>query len=188
VKNASLTMAAVLLLSAQAASASGSEPRVLSLVLNGHATGLVGEFARCGLAICATAAQLQALGFIVPAELAAGSELVLIAALRGVLVTIDEANQLIVVTADDTALRPNEVGVVEPFVPLAPLSPSGYGMVLNHDVIGTFFHGQGNVGALLNLRLFSPYGIVEGAVVGRFLTSGKAASFVRLNSTYTNLH
>jgi outer membrane usher protein len=185
VKAATLATAAVLLLSAQAASASGSEPQVLSLVLNGHATGLVGEFARCDLEICATAAQLRALGFIVPAELAAGSELIPIAALPGILVTVDEAKQVIEVTADDAALRPNEVGFVEPFTPLAPLSPSGYGMVLNHDVIGTFSHGHGNVGALLNMRLFSPHGIVESEVVGNVPTSGKSASFVRLNTTYT---
>ena len=155
----------MLLLSAQAAAARGSEPEVLSLVLNGHATGLVGEFARCDRAIWATAAQLNALGFIVPAELAVKSELIPLAALPSILVSIDEAIQVIEVTAEDTALRPNEVGVVETVTPLAPLSPSGYGMVLNHDIVGTFSHGQGNVGALLNLRLFSPYGIIEGAVV-----------------------
>lgn len=184
-KAATLIMAAVLLPCAQPALASGSDPQVLSLVLNGHATGLVGEFVQCDLAICATAAQLLALGFIVPPERGAGSELISLAALPGILVTIDEANQVIAVTADDAALRPNELGVVAPFTALAPLSRSGYGMVLNHDIVGTFSHGQGNVGALLNMRVFSPYGIVEGAVVGNFPTSGPPASLVRLNTTYT---
>lgn len=177
---------ATFLISAQAAPASGAEPEILSLVLNGRATGLVGEFERCDGQICATAAQLNALGFIVPAELAAGGAPIRLATLPGVLVTIDEANQVIEVTAEDVALRPTEVGVVEALTPLAPLSRSGYGMVLNHDIVGTFSHGQGNVGALFNLRLFSPYGIIEGTVLANLPTSGEPASLARLNTTYTH--
>lgn len=185
-KAATLAMAAVLVLSAQAVSASDAEPEVLSLVLNGHATGLVGEFAWCDLGICATAAQLQALGFIVPAELAAGTDLIPLAALPGVSVTIDEANQVIRVTAEDAALLPYEIGVAEPFTPLAPLSLSGYGLVLNHDVIGTFSDGQGSVGARMNLRVFSPYGVAEGEVIGNFPSSAEPSSLIRLNTTYTH--
>lgn len=179
-------MATALLISAQAAAQSSAEPEVLSLVLNGHATGLVGEFARIDGALYATAAQLHALGLVVPADLAAGSALIPLAALPGVLVTIDEPNQVIEVTAEDAALRPTEVGVVEVLTPLAPLSQSGYGMILNHDIVGTFSNGEGIVGALFNMRLFSPYRIVEGAVVANIPTSGEPASLVRLNTTYTH--
>lgn len=169
---------------AATAASRATPPEVLVLVLNGHATGLVGEFARCEGEPCATAAQLDALGFIVPPELAAGGGPISLATLPGVQVTIDEAKQVINVMAEDGALRPTEISR-RPLTALAPLSPSGYGAVLNYDILGNFSHGQSSVGALLAMRVFSPYGIIEGAVVGTIPTSGGSGGLVRLNTTYT---
>lgn len=183
--NRAIWAAAIIFISADATAASGAfPPAALGLVLNGHATGLVGEFARCDGDLCATGAQLNELGFIVPAELMEGSGPIPLAKLPGVQVTIDKAKQVINVTAEDAALRPTEVSG-QPLTSLAPLSPSGYGAVLNYDILGTFSHGQSSVGALINMRAFSPYGILEGAVVATIPTSGGSGGLIRLNTTYT---
>lgn len=174
-----------LFISAQAAATSGAGSEAFSLVLNGEHTGLVGEFSRCDGDLCATADQLAALGFIIPPEFASTSGPIRLAALPGVQVRIDAANQAIEVIAHDTALRPTEVGGRQSMA-LAPLSRPGYGAVVNHDIAGTFSNGQGNVSALFNIRVFSPYGILEGAVVTTIPLSGGAASLVRLNTTYTH--
>ncbi|MEO8454786.1 MAG: fimbria/pilus outer membrane usher protein [Sphingomicrobium sp.] len=176
----------MMFIGAEATAASeGSPPKVLGLVLNGHITGLVGEFARCDGEPCASAAQLVALGFIVPPELLAGDRPIRLAILPGVQATVDEARQMIDVTAEDAYLRPSEVSG-QPATSLAPLSPSGYGAVLNYDMVGTLSHGQGDLGALINLRGFSPYGIVEGTVVATIPTSGGSGGLIRLNTTYTH--
>jgi len=174
-----------LLISSQAAAAPVAETsEALGLVLNGRATGLVGEFARCDGQPCATAAQLIALGFTVPPELATGSEPILLSALPGVQAKIEEARQVIHVEAGNAALRPTEIsGQTLPF--LAPLSSSDYGAVLNYDILGTFASSQSTVGALINLRAFSPYGLLESVAVVNLATSGGRSSFIRLNTTYT---
>lgn len=175
---------ASLLISAEATAAPAAPPEALALVLNGRVTGLVGEFVRCEGQLCATAAQLIALGLIVPSGLAGISDRIPLSTLPGVQVRIDDATQVIEITAENAALRPHEVNS-PPVVEQAALSSSGYGLVLNYDVLGTFGQGLGSVGALINVRAFSPYGLLEGAMLATVPTSSGPTSLVRLDTTYT---
>lgn len=174
-----------LLIGSQATNASAaSDPVALSLILNGRATGLVGEFLSCDDEPCATAAQLTELGFLIPPNLAAGSAPIRLSAFPNVHARIDESTQVIYVEAADSALRPSEI-TGQSLPPLAPLSPSGYGAVLNYDILGSFSKAQSNVGALISVRAFSPYGLLETAAVVTVSASSGPNSLTRLNTTYS---
>ena len=136
--------------------------------MNGRATGRVGEVLDRDGALFASPAELTGLGFVLPRDIAAAAEPVPLAALPNVRARLDEATQTLVVEAADVALVPAELGSGSRGAPLAPLSPSGWGAVLDYDLSGTYSlqqqggGGQRSTGgALLDLRAFSPYGVLQ---------------------------
>jgi outer membrane usher protein len=134
--------------------------------------------------------ELRALGFRVPLSNASETGgLIALSDLPGVTWSIDEENQVLRLTASDSALLP---AVLQLYGREEPGShrtiESGTGVTLNYDVAGTFAGGQDGATGALDLRAFSPRGIVSsnwlayaGAISG---PSGKNTA-VRLDSAYT---
>ena len=170
---------------ASGAAAAAERPLVLEVVLNGRATGRVGEFTDRDGALYARPAELRELGFLLPPDVAAGGEPILLTSLPNVRAQVDEAKQTLVVAAGDSALRPTELrGPTPP--DLAPLSPPGYGALLNYDAVGTFTGARATGGAVLDGRVFSPYGLLQSTGFANIAPNAGEKRFVRLETTYTN--
>lgn len=176
----------VLLAGAEGTPASVADTsEILSLTLNGRPTGLVGEFRRCDAALCASPAQLTALGFVVPTDVRSTATPITLAMLPGVRVRVDAAEQVIYVEADNAALRVTEIGG-EPLFPDVPLSASGYGAVLNYDMIANASRFGTSVGGAIDVRAFGPLGVLEStAIVTVVAPAGQSAGIRRLGSTFT---
>jgi outer membrane usher protein len=184
-----VALLASLLMAPEAAAA--ERTLALEVVLNGRSTGRVGEIIERDGALYARPAELAVLGFALPPGLAvpspslvAGSELIPLSLLPNVRVQVNEVKQTLVIEASDTALLPTELGGGSA-VRLAPLSASGYGALLNYDVLGTFSGQQKTGGALLDARGFSPYGVLESTGLANITPLPGQQSFVRLDTTYT---
>ncbi len=156
----------------------------LELIMNGRPTGRIGAFTDHDGTLFATPAELRALGFALPGRTGAGTEPIPLSALPDIHVMVNESKQTLVVVASDVAQQPTELGGTRS-APLVPMSPSGYGAVLNYDILGTFSGGQNTGGALVDLRGFSPYGLLQGTGLSRISPSGGQQTFVRLDTTYT---
>jgi outer membrane usher protein len=186
--------AAVLLAALLAASVASASERTLALevVMNGRPTGRVGEFIDRDGKLYARPAELTELGFALPHDIAAGTEPILLASLPNLRARVDEGTQTLVVDASDAALLPTELDGGASAVPLAPLSRSGYGALLNYDLLGTFSgqqsagSGQQSTGgALLDLRAFSPYGVLESTGLVNVTPYAGQNTTVRLDTTYS---
>ncbi|WP_353227670.1 fimbria/pilus outer membrane usher protein [Novosphingobium sp.] len=158
---------------------------VFGLTLNGRVTGLVGEFQRCDGQPCATAADMTALGFVVPDDLAKAHTLIPLSALPGVRVRIAAAEQVIYVEADNAALLTTVIrGDAQ--APLAPLSPTSFGAVLDYDILANRSNAGTSVAGLLDLHLFGPFGSFDTvANVTAVAISGHSGVVHRLGTTYT---
>jgi outer membrane usher protein len=158
-------------------------PLVLELVLNGQATGRVGEFiARDGVLV-ATAAELTDLGFEVPSELRAGAQPFPLTAMPGVKAVLDVAGQRAQITAPDAVLRPTLLGPQEA-ARLTPVSPTGFGAVLNYDMLVTAAaSARPSGGTSLDGRFFSPWGTLTAVGLASFAASS-SAPIRRLDTTY----
>ncbi len=152
--------------------------------MNGRATGRVGEFLDRDGALFAKPSELLDLGFALPPAVGAGTEPIPLASLPNVRVQVNEAKQTLVVEAGDTALQATELNGGTT-TPLVALSPPGYGAVLNYDILGTFNSQQNTGGALLDLRSFSPYGVLSSTALANLTPVAGQQSFVRLDTTYT---
>jgi outer membrane usher protein len=180
---AALVTAALL---AAAAASAQERPLVLEVILNGRATGQVGEFIDRDGTLYAKPSELRELGFVLPpgAPDLPSNDPIALSSLPNVHAQVNQAKQTLVVEASDLALIPTELGGASP-VHLAPLSSAGYGAVLNYDVLGTFTSQQSIGGALLDFRAFSPYGVLQGTGLVNTTPAVGQPAFLRLDTTYT---
>lgn len=176
----------VLLVGAQGTPASAADSsEILSLTLNGRSTGLVGEFRRCDAELCALPAQLVALGFVLPVDVGPSATPITLSMLPGVRVRVDAVEQVIYVEADNAALRVTEIGGEFLFLDV-PLSPSGYGAVLNYDMVANASRFGTSVAGAIDVRAFGPLGVFESAaIVTVVVPAGQSAGIRRLGSTFT---
>jgi outer membrane usher protein len=192
VSRSCLAAAAFLAAVLAAVAASASERKLaLEVVMNGRPTGQVGEFFDRDGALYARPSELTELGFALPHNIAATTEPILLTSLPNVRARVDEATQTLVVEAGDAALIPNQLSGGVAAVPLAPLSPSGYGALLNYDVLGTYSIpqtggiGQQNTGgAQLDLRAYTPFGVLENTGLVNITPYPGQATTVRLGTTF----
>ncbi len=185
--------AAVLVAALLAATVAAASERQLALevVLNGRPTGRVGAFIDRDGALYATPAELRDLGFALSRDLAAGTEPIPLTALANLRAQVDEASQTLVVEASDAALLPTELAGGSAAVPLAPLARPGYGGLLNYDLVGTFpvqqtagTARQTTGGALLDLRGFGPYGVLQTTGLVNLTPDPGENTMVRLDTAY----
>ncbi len=157
---------------------------VLEIIMNGRSTGQLGEFVDRDGTLYAHPSELRDLGFVLPPRKTPGDEPIPLSSLPNVRVRVDEARQTLLVTAGDAALRPTELGGGAATA-LAPLTPSEFGAVLNYDVLGTYTAGQTTGGALLDARVFGPYGLLQSTGLVNISPAAGEQSVVRLDTTYT---
>lgn len=163
---------------------------LLEVIINGYPTGKIGEFSWRHGKLMAQPTELTDLGFRVPVSVPVEPEgLIALSNLPGVIWNIDQRTQILHITASNASLLPT---LLLPNGNKGQESPrvieSGTGMTLNYDIASTFAGGQNGVTGSLDLRGFSPRGIVSSDWLGY----GGAASngvgtntMIRLDSTYS---
>jgi outer membrane usher protein len=156
---------------------------LLDVVINNHATGIVSDFEERGGRLYALPADLAALGFKLPAGLA-GARLAL-DGLPGVSYRLEEASQTVYVAASASALVPTQIGPSAADTARGLKLASGLGAAANYDIQTTLTDGHLLAEALLDARVFSPWGVLSTSGI---LTQGAAAGIresLRLESVYT---
>ncbi len=176
--------AALAALLAAAAASAAERSLALEVIMNGRSTGQVGEFIDRDGVLYAKPSELRELGIVVPPDIGAGNEPIPLSALPNLHAALDEALQTLVVVATDAAQQPTMLGA-RASAPLAPLSRSGYGAVLNYDILGTFTGQQDTGGGLLGFRAFSPYGLLQSTVLANIDPTTGQRNIVALDTTYT---
>ena len=173
-----------------ATGADSDETLLLDVQVNGHSIGKIGEFTlRHGL-LMARPDELRALGFRVPVSNASATGgLIGLSDLPGVAWTLDVKNQVLEVTAIDSALLPT---LLQPYGRGGErgrrVIESGTGVTLNYDTVGTFSSGQRGGSGSFEMRAFSPWGILSSEWLGYAgATPGPsgANTAIRLDSAYT---
>lgn len=158
-------------------------PLVLELVLNGHPTGRVGEFTNRDGVLAATPTELVELGFAVPESLRGGTEPIPLRSLPGVEAVLDMTEQQARVTVPDSLLQPTILGPQQT-ARTVPVSPTGFGAVMNYDMLVTAAgSSQPTGGASLDGRLFSPLGILSATGLAS-LPGSSTTPVRRLDTTY----
>jgi len=157
---------------------------VLEVIINGRPTGRVGEFRDRDGVIFARPSDLLELGFVLPGGIDEAVDTIPLTALPDFRARIDEGRQTLLVEAGDSALRVTELGD-ETVAGLAPLWPSGLGASLNYDVAATFAGGHTTGGAVAELSIFSPYGVLQGSGLVNLTPLPGQKRFVRLDTVFT---
>jgi outer membrane usher protein len=134
--------------------------------------------------------ELHDLGFRLPLSLASETGgLIALSDLPGVTYSVDQVNQVLRVTASDSALLPTLLqlyGGEEPGT--HRIIESGTGVTLNYDLVGSFASGQAGGTGSLDFRAFTPKGIVSSnwlAYAGAASSASGTNTAIRLDSTYT---
>jgi len=169
------------------AGAASAADRVLLLevVVNGRATGRVGEFLNRDGAIYAKPSDLLELGFVLPKGIATDADPIPLSTLPDFRARVDEGRQRLMVDAGDAALRPSELSGAST-AGMAALSPSGFGVLLNYDASVTFAGGRATGGVLAEFSAFSPYGVLQNSALVNLTPLPDQKRFVRLDTVFTH--
>jgi outer membrane usher protein len=176
--------------SASATSQASDETLYLDVQVNGHSIGKIGEFTLRHGKLMARPDELRDLGFRVPVSGASETGgLVALSDLPGLLWVLDEKDQVIQVTASDSALLPT---LLQPIGRETAggnrVIESGTGVTLNYDTVGTFTGGQQGGSGSLEITAFSPWGILSSewlGFAGATPSPSGANTAIRLDSAYT---
>jgi outer membrane usher protein len=170
--------------------ANSDQRLLLEVQINGHSIGKIGEFTLRQGKLMARPEELRDLGFRVPLSLVPNSAgMIALSDLPGLTWSIDQRNQVLRVTAGDSALLPTllQAQASEGSGGRRTIE-SGTGLTLNYDTAGTYASGQlGGTGSL-DFRAFSPWGIVSSdwlAYAGASSGGTGSNTAIRLDSAYT---
>lgn len=166
------------------------ETLLLDVEINGQPIGKIGEFILRRGKLMARPDELRDLGFRIPAPLQPKpGGLIDLSELPGLVWTLDRKNLVLRVTVGDsgrlpTTLQPMGRNAIEGRREIE----SGTGLTLNYDTVGTFTGNQAGGSGSMELRAFSPWGILSSEWLGNAgatsSTSG-ATKAIRLDSAYT---
>lgn len=176
--------------SASAAGSTSDETLYLDVQVNGHPIGKIGEFTLRHGMLWARPDELRDLGFRVPVSRASETGgLVGLSDLPGLNWILDAKNQVLQVTANDSALLPNLLQPIgrEPAGGRRVIE-SGTGVTLNYDTVGTFSGGQKGGSGSMVVTAFSPRGILSSewlAYAGATPGPTGSNTAIRLDSSYT---
>jgi outer membrane usher protein len=175
---------------ASAFNSNNDEKLLLEVQINGRSTGKIGEFTLHNDKLMARPDELLSLGFRVPVSRASETGgLISLSDLPGITFSIDQKNQILRVTAIDSALLPTVLlpGAQEALGGKRVIE-SGTGVTLNYDLAGTYVNGESGGTGSLGFQAFSPKGVLSsnwlvyaGAAPG---PSGTNIA-IRLDSAYT---
>lgn len=168
----------------------GEQRLLLDVRINGYAIGLIGDFVWRDGQLHARRSELIALGLRPPElagdELEVAQEWVSLSGLQHLLWRVDWARQVLLVTAQDQALLPTQLGIIPP--PRHPAAvDSGTGATLNYDLNATVAPGSRSATGWLDLRAFSPRGVLStAALVVAGSRDRSLPATLRLDSTFTH--
>jgi outer membrane usher protein len=182
--------AAIPIASVPATNADSDETLYLDVEINNRSIGRVGEFILRRGRLFARPDELRDLGLRVPVSRASETGgLVNLSDLSGTSWILDEKNQVLKLTASDSALQPT---LLQPMGRESAGSrrviESGNGFTLNYDTVGTFSGGQKGGTGSFETRAFSPWGIVSSEWLGYAGANpgpGGSNTAIRLDSSYT---
>lgn len=182
-------MAAILILGSTPQPAQALEKiLLLDVVVNGYQIGEIGDFVMRDGVLLSTRSELKDLGFRLPDNLPLqAGELIDLHALPGVTWRVDEARQALIISATDAALLPNLLTVNAASGSNTAIE-SGTGATLKYDLNATASKGRNSAVGLLDLRAFSPGGVLSSGMLvyaGQGQRNPGTASAIRLDSTYT---
>lgn len=126
------------------------EDLYLEVVLNGTATERLMHFIRRGEALCAKAADLRGLGFVLPP----GDEMRCLLDIDGLRYSYDAGQQRVTIDVPNGRLDLPRRVLNQP-ERSATKATSGTGLLLNYDIYAAHGGGLGNVSGLAELRGFS---------------------------------
>ena len=159
---------------------------MLEVVVNGFSTNKVADVVQQGDRLFIKGADLTELGLRVPPGTPARSEdLYAIDTLPDVSARIDSANQILEVTAADSALLTKELRLRGP-EDMGTAVESGTGFTVNYDVNGAHTNGLTYGSGLFEGRVFSPLGVASTdflAFAGSTFGETRSAP-IRLDSSY----
>jgi outer membrane usher protein len=169
--------------------AAADQVLLLEVLVNGRSTNKIGEFTSRHGILMARPEELQDLGFRVPASRSSQpGGLIPLSDLRGLTWTLDQKNQQLIVTASDGSLVPAELTVDgRDRIADHRVIESSTGVTLNYDMAGTYASGLLGATGTMDLRAFSPRGVMSSNWLGYGgASSGGAAknTAIRLDSTY----
>jgi outer membrane usher protein len=160
---------------------------LLEVVINGYATGKIGEFMLRDGALFARRTELADVGLRVPDVAPVNQEgLIPLSALPGVTSRLDQATQTLIITAGIDRLLP-AVLPAGATIGTSRQIESGTGATLNYDIVGTSIGRQNSANGLFDLRAFSPWGVISSgalAYAGASPSGPGGYSAIRLDSTY----
>jgi outer membrane usher protein len=183
---AALTLAS-LSLKAGAQRADDGEDLLLDIIVNGQPIGQIGEFKTHDGKLSALASELDTLGFKVKVQDASRSagSYVPLSQLAGISYRFDAATQTVYFTAANAALKPTLLRFsAEDGSANLPVE-SGLGTVLNYNLANTAANGRNFAEGLLDLRVFSPWGVITSSAVGTSGSYYNTAPVTRLDTTYS---
>jgi outer membrane usher protein len=171
---------------------------LLDVQVNGHSIGKIGEFTLRDGALLARRAELRALGLRGPlalisrnpASASSGPDaLIALSDLPGLTWRLDQKTQTLYVTATNDRLLPTLLQLDENERPVGRrVVESGTGVTLNYDIVGTLAKGQVGASGSLDLRAFSPWGVVSSgwlAYAGATSVGTGKNTAIRLDSSYS---
>jgi len=173
-----------------AASADSDQTLFLDVEVNGRFVGKIGEFTLRHGKLMARPDELRDLRFRVPVSRASETGgLVPLSVLPGLTYLLDEKNQVLQVTASDSALLPT---LLLPFGQESAggrrVIESGTGVTLNYDTVAAVSGGQTGGTGSLEIRGFSPMGILSSewlGYAGATQAATGANTAIRLDTAYT---
>jgi outer membrane usher protein len=163
---------------------------LLEVHVNGHPIGKIGEFTLRHGKLMAQADELRDLGFRIPDSRASVTGgLIFLSDIPGLTWTVNEKDQTLYVTVGDerllpTRLRPKGGDEIESRRAIE----SGTGATLNYDIADTVASSQTSSTGSLDLRAFSPWGVLSSgwlAYAGGSSNASGSPTTTRLDSTYT---
>ena len=187
-----------------ASAVTADQMRLLDVEINGHSSGKIGQFTLRDGSLLTTRGELHELGILGPTALIPRSssaqgtpsdEMIALSDLPGLRWRLDQETQILYMTATNDVLVPSILGdEARKIGPPRRTIQSGSGITLNYDVAGTAAGRQLGSSSLLDVRAFSPWGVVSSGLL-TFAGSGQSGSnaapgsaanrIVRLDSAYT---
>ena len=163
---------------------------ILEVTVNGHPIGKVGEFTLHNGKLMARSEELRDLGFQIPPTFALGADgMITLSDLPGLTWSLDQRNQVLHIVTSNLSLLPRRrLSNGKEEQESARVIESGTGVTLNYDIAGTFASDQNGAVASLDLRNFSPWGVLSSnwlAYMGATSGSTGKNTAIRLDSTYT---
>jgi outer membrane usher protein len=183
---------------ATGAAAAASETVLLEVYVNGHSLGKVGEFNLIRGKLMARRTELLDLGIRVPLALGKpnataappGSDpLISLSDLPGLTWRLDEKTQTVYITTSNDRLIPVQLQLdANEKATGRRVIESGTGITLNYDIVGTFAGGRNGGTGSLDLRAFSPWGVLSSdwlTYAGATSNGAGTNTEIRLDSAYS---